>query len=78
MGREKLDWVIAGGESGNGPVIRDTPRLAFEMLWWDCVVEEVPFFFKQFGDQFAERLKEGAEFAECREWPEAFGERSKR
>jgi len=77
-GRDKLDWVIAGGESGNGPGIRETTCAAFKWMWRDCRAHGVPFFFKQFGDQFSKRLKKRAEFAECREWPESFNAEAQR
>lgn len=47
-GTEKIDWVIAGGESGPGA--RPThPQLFREIRDW-CVEAGVPFFFKQWGE----------------------------
>jgi protein gp37 len=44
----RLDWVIAGGESGPGarPMHPDWPRSLREQ----CQAAEVPFFFKQWGE----------------------------
>jgi protein gp37 len=52
----KLDWVIAGGESGNSHEEIDQPR-PMDTDWLralrdDCVSNEVPFFFKQWGAWF--------------------------
>lgn len=46
--RHKLDWVIAGGESGPGarPIHPDWAR----SLRDQCVAAGVPFFFKQWGE----------------------------
>jgi len=40
-----IGWVIAGCESG--PHARPTPAGAFESLWMQCRLLEVPFFMKQ-------------------------------
>lgn len=44
---EGIDWVIAGGESGPGarPMEADWVRRVRN----DCIAQDVPFFFKQFG-----------------------------
>jgi protein gp37 len=44
---ERLDWVIAGGESGPGarPMHPDWPRALCDQ----CMAGDVPFFFKQWG-----------------------------
>lgn len=44
----KIDWVIAGGESGDGarPMHPDWPRKIRD----DCAAAGVPFFFKQNGE----------------------------
>ena len=48
IGLSKLDWVIAGGESGPGarPMQPDWAR----GLRDQCVAADVPFFFKQWGE----------------------------
>jgi protein gp37 len=48
MGHPKLDWVIAGGESGPGarPMHPAWPRALRDA----CLVAGVPFFFKQWGE----------------------------
>lgn len=48
----RLDWVIAGGESGNGarPMHPDWAR----SLRDQCAVANVPFFFKQWGEFIGE------------------------
>lgn len=69
-----IDWVIAGGESGNGPCIRETTHFAFKSLWRDCRGHGVPFFFKQFGDRYpADLKKKDAPFSTCKEFPVRFG-----
>jgi protein gp37 len=49
----RLDWVIAGGESGRGSETRGDIRPAhpdwFRKLRDDCAAAGVPFFFKQWG-----------------------------
>ena len=44
----KLDWVIAGGESGPGA--RSSQAHWFRNLRDDCVSADVNFFFKQWGE----------------------------
>lgn len=46
-GRPRLDWVVAGGESGPGarPLDPSWPRT----LRNQCICARVPFFFKQWG-----------------------------
>lgn len=45
---EKIDWVIAGGESGPGA---RPPRISWVRLLRDqCFVRGVPFHFKQWGE----------------------------
>lgn len=44
----KIDWVIAGGESGREA--RPSEREWFQSLRDQCAVAEVPFFFKQWGE----------------------------
>lgn len=60
-GRNKLDWVICGGESGHKarPMHPDWVR----SLRDQCKAAEVPFFFKQWGEwmpteDFVDNLKE--------------------
>ncbi len=48
-----LDWVIAGGESGQGS--RPSHPLWFSNLRADCNEARVPFFFKQWGDWWPHR-----------------------
>jgi protein gp37 len=45
---ERLDWVIAGGESGRGA--RPSHPDWFRALRDQCVAAGVPFFFKQWGE----------------------------
>ncbi len=47
-GCAKLNWVVAGGESG--PNARPSHPDWFRLLRDDCVSYNVPFFFKQWGD----------------------------
>lgn len=69
-----VDWVIAGGESGIGPGIRQTTHFAFKSLWRDCRGHGVPFFFKQFGDRYpADLKKKDVPFSTCKEFPVRFG-----
>jgi protein gp37 len=55
-GNTRLDWVIVGGESGPGarPMHPEWAR----KIRGDCVVADVPFFFKQWG-----QFKDGGDFA---------------
>ena len=53
----KLDWVIAGGESGPGA--RPAHPDWFRELRYECGVAGVPFFFKQWGRW---RLQDGMGF----------------
>lgn len=50
----EIDWVIGGGESGNGDDPHMAPRPtyvnAFRSLRDQCIAAGVPFFFKQHGD----------------------------
>ncbi|MCO6410059.1 DUF5131 family protein [Hoeflea alexandrii] len=48
IGRNCLDWVIVGGESGKGarPMHPDWARAIRDQ----CAAADVPFFFKQWGD----------------------------
>ena len=48
LGRAKLDWVIAGGESG--PKARRSHPDWFRSLRDQCQAAGVPFFFKQWGE----------------------------
>mgnify|MGYP002624264222 FL=1 len=57
--RERLDWVVVGGESGRGarPMHPDWVR----SLRDQCLAAEVPFFFKQWGEYLlGERTPESA------------------
>jgi protein gp37 len=47
-GMPRVDWVIAGGESGNGA--RPAHPEWFRQLRRQCAAAGVPFFFKQWGD----------------------------
>lgn len=44
----KIDWVIAGGESGHGS--RPMLPLWVSSLQKECSITETPFFFKQWGE----------------------------
>lgn len=52
----RIDWVIAGGESGNSQKPIDAPRPSdpewYRSLRNQCVAASVPFFFKQWGAWF--------------------------
>jgi protein gp37 len=52
----KLDWVIAGGESG--PQARPAHPDWFRSLYYQCQASNVPFFFKSWGE-WAPVKKEG-------------------
>ena len=58
-----IHWVIAGGESGPGarPMHADWVRKVRD----DCAVQNVPFFFKQWGGV---RPKSGGRSLDGREW----------
>jgi protein gp37 len=45
---EKLDWIIAGGESGPGA--RPPKPDWFRSVRDQCIAADVPFFFKQWGE----------------------------
>jgi protein gp37 len=47
LGGPFLDWVIVGGESGNG--FRPMPHEWVRSLRDQCTAADVPFFFKQWG-----------------------------
>jgi len=47
MKYNKLDWVIAGGETGNGARHCDPEWI--RSVWKQCKDADVPFFFKQWG-----------------------------
>lgn len=47
-GRPKIDWVVAGGESG--PKARPMHKRWVEYIQEQCQFAEVPFFFKQWGE----------------------------
>jgi protein gp37 len=51
----RLDWVIAGGESG--PKARPSHPDWFRSLRDQCRAAEVPFFFKQWGEWVPEEMK---------------------
>lgn len=44
---EKIDWVIVGGESGSGA--REIKKEWVEDIHYQCRMNSVPFFFKQWG-----------------------------
>ena len=60
---DRIHWVIAGGESGPGarPMHPDWAR----QIRNQCVVSDVPFFFKQWGGA---RPKTGGRLLDDREW----------
>jgi protein gp37 len=57
----RLDWVIAGGESGPGarPMHPDWPRA----IRAQCAEHRVPFFFKQWGEHDADLVRRGKKAA---------------
>lgn len=62
---EAIDWVIVGGESGPGA--RPMEREWVVEIRDRCLVEEVPFFFKQWGGV---RRKEAGRELDGRTWDE--------
>lgn len=55
LGKDKIDWVIVGGETGSG-------SRAMHVDWVrsvrdQCVERDVPFFFKQWGDHGADGVR---------------------
>ncbi len=44
-----IDWVIAGGESGNSKSLRPVKKDWVTSLRDQCTTENIPFFFKQWG-----------------------------
>lgn len=54
---ERLDWVVAGGESGPGA--RPSHPDWFRKLRDECKLAGVPFFFKQWGGHLPGELKRG-------------------
>lgn len=68
----KLDWLMAGGETGPGA--RECNTDWIRGAWTQCSDAGVPFFFKQWGDH--EVGAEGAHYHDvtrCREYPRAGG-----
>jgi protein gp37 len=62
---QSVDWVIAGGESGNEARIMD---LAWPRSLRDqCQVAQVPFFFKQIGGRYHDS---GGRLLDGRTWDE--------
>jgi len=57
--RDKLDWVIAGGESGPGA--RPAKLEWFRSVRDQCAEAGVPFFFKQWGGRTRNRQLDGIE-----------------
>jgi protein gp37 len=79
--KSKLDWIIAGGESGPGARPHDPEW--FRRVRDQCVVAGVPFFFKQWGEyapmppgfykgSYLERVgkKKAGALLDGREWKE--------
>lgn len=56
---ERLDWVIAGGESGPGA--RPAHPDWFRALRDQCAAAGTPFFFKQWGSWLPDRMLESAD-----------------
>lgn len=54
----RIDWVIAGGESG--PHARHSDVKWFLDLRDDCITATVPFFFKQWGSAGTGKLPQGS------------------
>lgn len=76
-----LDWVIVGGESGNGNLPED-PSVKYGYrscaTWWieniveDCRLASVPVFVKQLGTHLARELNlKERTGKDMQEWPEA-------
>jgi protein gp37 len=71
MRARRIDWIIAGGESGPGA--RPTPEAWFLSLRDQCEKADVAFFFKQWGDwKDGKRLgkREAGRLLRGREWNE--------
>jgi protein gp37 len=64
---ERIDWIIAGGESG--PHARPAHPDWFRSVRDQCAAGGVPFFFKQWGEWIDERL---ATAQSCAPGPEMF------
>lgn len=50
---QEIDWVIAGGESGPGARLMDIDWV--RSIRDQCIAQNVPFFFKQWGGIFKKR-----------------------
>jgi protein gp37 len=46
-----IDWVICGGESGTKRLCRKMEKYWVESIHFDCLANDVPFFFKQWGQR---------------------------
>jgi protein gp37 len=66
--RNRIDWVIVGGESG--PKYRPMRDEWARAIRDDCVAADVPFFFKQWGGRTP---KSGGRSLDGREWNEMPG-----
>jgi len=60
--REKLDWVIAGEETGPGSRVANPGW--FRIVRDQCAEAGVPFFFKQWGGRTRNRELDGQEHNE--------------
>jgi protein gp37 len=68
LGNPRLDWVIAGGESGPG-----ARPCELDWLWSlraGCATTGVPFFCKQLGSVLGRQLGAGAKGGDWDRWPE--------
>lgn len=70
-GVTKLDWVIAGGESGPGSRTCDTDWI--QSIVWECKLAGVPCFVKQVGSNVVQggevRRKKDRKGGDPHEWP---------
>lgn len=69
---EKIDWIIAGGETGPGA--RECREDWIKSIYDQCQAAKVPFFFKQYGKKFNREVLTGngrhIDWMTRREWPE--------
>lgn len=65
LGWGGVDWVICGGESGQGYTPRPMHPDWARKIRDDCKAAGVPFFFKQWGHWHSGKMHEPGAFKEC-------------
>ena len=79
---EQLDWLIVGGESGNGTIAED-PKTKWKyrkcnLVWIEYIIKQcrkyhIPVFVKQMGTYLAKEMKLKARHGDdVSEWPEYY------